>query len=166
VTRGVSSILIYVKGHCCATFPQVTVEDHLKFVEVLRPDVFECLCDSSPSIGNKPKRIGKSVDRTLRFLDETVEARATNKVRRTITILVWLTVSQLHQTSSLIPSPFLPHSQSFPASFPVLSCLIPSPFLPHSQAFPDSSFDHLQCAPFCNQSKPGAWERGCQTSST
>ena len=63
----------------------------MRFVEVLQPDVFECLCDSSPSIGNKPKRVGKSVDRTLRFLDETVEARASNKVRRSVTMLVLLT---------------------------------------------------------------------------
>lgn len=63
----------------------------MRFVEVLQPDVFECLCDSSPSIGNKPKRVGKSVDRTLRFLDETVEARASNKVRGSVTMLALLT---------------------------------------------------------------------------
>ena len=113
---------IYVKGHCCATFPQVTVEDHLKFVEVLRPNVFECLCDSSPSIGNKPKRIGKSVDRTLRFLDETVESRATNKVRRTVTCLA--------HSQSITPV------ASFPASFPGLPCLIPR--------LPNSSFSYCK----------------------
>lgn len=52
----------------------------MKLVEAFRPDAFECLCDSSPSTGNKPKRVRKSVDRTLRFLDETVEARANSKV--------------------------------------------------------------------------------------
>ena len=88
--RLLTDILKYVKD---TYSPQVTVEDHLRFVEVLQPDVFECLCDSSPSIGNKPKRVGKSVDRTLRFLDETVEARASSKVRRSVTMLVLLTDS-------------------------------------------------------------------------
>lgn len=122
MTRDVSSILIYMSKDTCPTFPQVTVEDHLKFVEVLRPDVFECLCDSSPSIGNKPKRIGKSVDRTLRFLDETVEARATNKVRRTVTCLA--------HSQSITPV------ASFPASFPGLPCLI--------SRLPDSSFSYCK----------------------
>lgn len=60
--------------------------DHLKLVEAFQPDAFECLCDSSPSIGNKPKRVRKSVDRTLRFLDETVEARANSKVSTLVEI--------------------------------------------------------------------------------
>ena len=61
--------------------------DHLKLVEAFRPDAFECLCDSSPSVGNKPKRVRKSVDRTLRFLDETVEARAGRKVGTSLLLL-------------------------------------------------------------------------------
>lgn len=59
---------------------QVTVRDHLKFVEAMQPNAFECLCDSVPSSGNKLKRIRKSVDRTLRFLDDTLAARASSEV--------------------------------------------------------------------------------------
>ena len=54
--------------------------DHLKVVEAFRPNVFEALCDSVASDGNKMKRMKKSVDRTLRFLDETLALRSASKV--------------------------------------------------------------------------------------
>ena len=102
--RLLTDILKYVKD---TYSPQVTVEDHLRFVEVLQPDVFECLCDSSPSIGNKPKRVGKSVDRTLRFLDETVEARASNKVRRSACLAHRQLVSYSNPAPSFPGPPWL-----------------------------------------------------------
>ena len=51
---------------------QVSVSGHMEFVKVSRPDVFECLCDSVSSETNKLKRVQKSVNRTLRFLDDTL----------------------------------------------------------------------------------------------
>lgn len=49
---------------------QVTVSGYMEFVKVCQPNVFESLCDSVSSDANKLKRIRKSVDRTLKFLDE------------------------------------------------------------------------------------------------
>ena len=54
--------------------------DYVRFVRASRPDVFECLCDSVSSIGHKQKRVKKSVDRTLRFLDEIISAKQDSKV--------------------------------------------------------------------------------------
>ena len=59
----------------------MTVSDHLKLVEAFRPNVFECLCDSAPSAGCKLKRIRKSVDRSLKFLDETIAERENSEVQ-------------------------------------------------------------------------------------
>ena len=56
------------------------MSDHLKLVEAFRPNVFECLCDSASSAGCKLKRIRKSVDRSLKFLDETISERESNEV--------------------------------------------------------------------------------------
>lgn len=58
----------------------MTVSDHLSLVESFRPNVFECLCDSASSMGSKLKRIRKSVDRSLKFLDDTISERETNPV--------------------------------------------------------------------------------------
>ena len=49
-------------------------------MESLRPNVFESLCDSASSISNMQKRVRKSVDRTLLFLDEMLELRNSSKV--------------------------------------------------------------------------------------
>lgn len=54
--------------------------DHLRLVETFRPNVYECLCDSASSSGSKLKRIRKSVDRSLKFLDETISERENNEV--------------------------------------------------------------------------------------
>ena len=59
---------------------KVTVADYLKLVEAFRPNVFECLCDSVSSAGCKLKRIRKSVDRSLNFLDQTISDRENNEV--------------------------------------------------------------------------------------
>ena len=56
------------------------MSDHLKVVEALRPTAFECLCDAAPSNSNSTKRITKSVNRTLSFLDQTLEAMKENVV--------------------------------------------------------------------------------------
>ena len=54
---------------------QVTVSGYVEFVRASLPNVFESLCDSVSSASNKLKRIRKSVDRTLRFLDEIVNLK-------------------------------------------------------------------------------------------
>lgn len=54
---------------------QVSVSGYLDFVVASRPNVFECLCDSVSSEINKLKRIRKSVDRTIRFLDEFISLK-------------------------------------------------------------------------------------------
>ena len=56
------------------------VTEYLKLVEAVRPNVFECLCDSVSSSGQKLKRMRKSVDRTLKFLDHTIALRSDNQV--------------------------------------------------------------------------------------
>lgn len=53
---------------------KVGVADHIQLLKAFRPNLFECLYDYAPSTENKMKRIQKSVDRTLKFLDETVAA--------------------------------------------------------------------------------------------
>ena len=58
----------------------MTVEEHVSLVEAFKPDTFEALCDSASSLTNKPKRIRKSVDRTLSFLDQTLALRVENQV--------------------------------------------------------------------------------------
>lgn len=70
------NVSIWTKGGRC----KITVTDHLKVIETFRPNVFEALCDSVSSDNNKIKRMKKSVDRTLRFLDETVALRSASKV--------------------------------------------------------------------------------------
>lgn len=59
---------------------KVGVAEYLKLVEAVQPSVFECLCDSVSSHGQKMKRMRKSVDRTLKFLDDTIALRSDNKV--------------------------------------------------------------------------------------
>ena len=60
----------------------MTVAEHVSLVEAFKPDAFEALCDSASSLSNKPKRIKKSVDRTLSFLDQTLALRAESQVNR------------------------------------------------------------------------------------
>ena len=54
-------------------FAQVSVESYLDFVMACKPDAFESLCETSPVSVTSFKRIKKSVDRTLKFLDQTLE---------------------------------------------------------------------------------------------
>ena len=52
------------------------------FIEAFQPDVFESLCDTVSSVGHASKRIRKSVDRTLQFLDMSLQKREENEVRK------------------------------------------------------------------------------------
>ncbi len=58
----------------------MTVTDHMELVSSFRPDIFEPLCDTASSVVNQTKRIKKSVDRTIAFLDETLEIKNNTKV--------------------------------------------------------------------------------------
>ena len=52
------------------------------FQKIARPDVFESLCDILPTTATVAwKRAGKSVDRTLAFLDGCLEIKAQTPVR-------------------------------------------------------------------------------------
>ena len=52
----------------------------MEFVEAYKPHLCECLCDTLPMGGQTEKRIRKSVDRTLGFLNEVIKAKQTNEV--------------------------------------------------------------------------------------
>lgn len=45
-------------------------------LEVFQPDIAECLCDTVLASKQTEKRIRKSVDRTLIFLDQCLEEMA------------------------------------------------------------------------------------------
>ena len=49
-------------------------------LEAFKPDIAQCLCDTTSASGQTEKRIRKSVDRTLKFLDKCIEEREHNKV--------------------------------------------------------------------------------------
>lgn len=54
--------------HC-----QVDVNLFLAFLQTFKPNIAECLCDTIPASKQTDKRIRKSVDRTLKFLDKCIE---------------------------------------------------------------------------------------------
>lgn len=59
---------------------QIDVAQFNSRVLSFRPNVVECLCDTIPSKGQTPKRIKKSVDRTLKYLDEIIAFKEEDKV--------------------------------------------------------------------------------------
>lgn len=59
---------------------QIDVNLFITVLEVFKPDIVQCLCDTTPASGQTEKRIRKSVDRTLKFLDKFIEERGRNKV--------------------------------------------------------------------------------------
>ena len=58
--------------HTSHTWLQVSVQDYMDFVSAAQPDAFEALCDTPPAGVSQAKRVRKSVERTLAFLDETL----------------------------------------------------------------------------------------------
>ena len=44
-------------------------------LEAFKPSIAECLCDTIPASQQTEKRIRKSVDRTLKFLDKCIEEK-------------------------------------------------------------------------------------------
>lgn len=64
--------------HC-----QVDVNLFLTFLQTFKPNIAECLCDTIPAFKQTDKRIRKSVDRTLKFLDKCIEEME-SKVNSTV----------------------------------------------------------------------------------
>ena len=81
----------------CCFFVQLTVPDHLSVVSSFKPDIFEPLCDTAAASENKSKRIKKSVDRTLSFLDQTLEIKSDDD-NVSEYILVCVSYSSAHLT--------------------------------------------------------------------
>lgn len=79
---------------------QVSVKDYAAFVESLRPNVYESLCDTASSTNNMQKRIRKSVDRTLSFLDEMLQLRNSSKVR--LILDQWVAFGIINVTGDLL----------------------------------------------------------------
>ena len=52
-------------------------------MESFKPDWYQALCDSDTGVDSSKKRIGKSIDRTLSFLDECVECKQGSEVSHT-----------------------------------------------------------------------------------
>jgi queuine tRNA-ribosyltransferase subunit QTRTD1 len=52
---------------------KLTVDDYLEAVNVFQPDWFQCLSDVAIGSSLSRKRIRKSVDRTLRFVNQTLD---------------------------------------------------------------------------------------------
>eukprot|EP00731_Ephydatia_muelleri_P037664 Em0531g8a len=77
------------RERCCdlTATVQVSVKDYASFVESLCPNVYESLCDSASSINNMQKRVRKSVDRTLSFLDEMLKLRNSSKTLQECSLL-------------------------------------------------------------------------------
>ncbi len=79
-------VSIWCKGGRC----KISVADHLAFVEKLQPNVFEALCDSVTSqSGHKKKRLRKSVERSIKFLDETLGSEVIISVHPTVPVLCY-----------------------------------------------------------------------------
>ena len=79
---------------------QVDVNQFKAVLESFKPNMAECLCDTIPASGQTEKRIRKSVDRTLKFLDQCIEEREKTKVGE-------LSVFSFYVAFSLNPVPFL-----------------------------------------------------------
>ena len=60
----------------------------MTLVSSFRPDIFEPLCDTASTVGNETKRIRKSVDRTLTFLDKTLEIKNNTNVCEYLTLFL------------------------------------------------------------------------------
>ena len=54
---------------------QIDVSQFITVLEAFKPDIAECLCDTIPAAEQTDKRIRKSVDRTLKFLDKCIEEK-------------------------------------------------------------------------------------------
>jgi len=58
----------------------LTSQSYMSLVEALKPDIYECLCDGDVDQSDKIKRVKKSVDRSLTFLEECLNIHKNSKV--------------------------------------------------------------------------------------
>ena len=82
--------------HC-----QVDVNLFLAFLQTFKPNIAECLCDTIPASKQTDKRIRKSVDRTLKFLDKCIE-ELESKVNSTVFRLIFFFISTTDLNKVLI----------------------------------------------------------------
>ena len=82
---GLSSFLLFSLFYLFAFF-QINVDHFIEILKSFKPDIAQCLCDTVPS-GENCKRNRKSVDRTLKFLDELLECRKNSDMLKSIEIL-------------------------------------------------------------------------------
>lgn len=59
---------------------KVEVTQFMTVLEAFQPDIAECLCDTLPASSQTEKRIRKSVDRTLKFLDKCIAEKDSRKL--------------------------------------------------------------------------------------
>ena len=59
----------------------------MEVLQTFKPNLVECLCDTIPASGQTEKRIRKSVDRTLKFLDKVIEEKELSKVGKWLATL-------------------------------------------------------------------------------
>ncbi|CAB4008058.1 queuine tRNA-ribosyltransferase accessory subunit 2 isoform X2 [Paramuricea clavata] len=65
---------------------KINVDQFIEILKSFKPNIAQCLCDTVPS-GESCKRNRKSVDRTLKFLDELLECRKNSDMLKSIEIL-------------------------------------------------------------------------------
>ncbi|XP_065829479.1 queuine tRNA-ribosyltransferase accessory subunit 2-like [Oscarella lobularis] len=65
---------------------KLTILGHLDVIEAFRPDWFQALCDTVHDSSISLKRVQKSVNRTLRYLDETLIEQQKRKPLETCTV--------------------------------------------------------------------------------
>lgn len=59
---------------------KLDINAFMKFQAALKPDIYQALCDSDTDRESGKKRLNKSVERTLRFLDKCIEEHEGNQV--------------------------------------------------------------------------------------
>ena len=55
---------------------QFGVDEYMSAIDALQPDWFQSLCDSDTDKTSSRKRVRKSVDRTLKYVDECIERQS------------------------------------------------------------------------------------------
>ena len=60
---------------------QFDADHYMDMIESFHPDWFQALCDSDTDHSSSKKRIKKSVDRTISYLDKCIERVDSSEVR-------------------------------------------------------------------------------------
>lgn len=83
----------------------------MQVLQAFKPNLAECICDTIPAAGQTEKRIRKSVDRTLKFLDKCIEEKELSKVGKWQAMLQFLVAftCALEFQKCVAPSAFNKH---------------------------------------------------------